>query len=285
MPVYKSILPRLELLSKDIKIDILLDSERQLELLESSSEVSWDAYIKIDVGARRAGLPANSERLKTLIEKAEASSKVHLQGFYCHANHSYACRTAAETKDMLQMEINCILEAASLLPPAKPLIVSIGATPTAHVIDTLKASIPENVSLELHAGNFPTNDLQQVSTGVVPLDSQAIRVGADVVSIYPDRNEALINAGVIVLARESSAFPGFGKVADKQNWDVVRVSQEHGILGCPTTSGQIEDQFNVGDRIWLWCQHSCITAAAFFVYYVVDIDDVVVDTWVPWKGW
>jgi D-serine deaminase-like pyridoxal phosphate-dependent protein len=121
---------------------------------------------------------------------------------------------------------------------------------------------------------------------VVSLPQQAARVLADVVSIYPERNEALINAGVIVLAREASAFPGFGKVVnDSLNWDVVRVSQEHGILGCGNSLQKVENSFRVGQKVFIWCQHSCITAAAMYVFYVVDEQDVVRETWVPWKGW
>ncbi|KAF2008967.1 hypothetical protein BU24DRAFT_88891 [Aaosphaeria arxii CBS 175.79] len=285
MPIFKGVLPRLQVLSEQIKIDLLLDNDQQLLLLDSSNKSSWDVYIKIDVGARRAGLTADSTRLQDLVKKVEASPRVNLKGFYCHANHSYGCRNEADTRAMLQTEIDSVLQAASLLPPEKPLEVSIGATPTAHVVNTLRAAIPKNISLELHAGNFPTNDLQQVSTGVTPIDSQAVRIVAEVVSIYPERNEALINAGVIVLARETSAFPGSGKVTDRPNWDVVRVSQEHGILGCTKGDERVDETFKVGDRVWLWVQHSCITAAAVYVYYVVDENDVVIDTWLPLKGW
>lgn len=117
-------------------------------------------------------------------------------------------------------------------------------------------------------------------------DQQAVRVCTEVVSIYPDRNEVLINAGVIVLAREVSAYPGFGKVVDKPDWSVVRVSQEHGVLGCAEGAGKkVEEEFKVGQKVFLWCQHSCITAAAFYAYYVVDEEDVVRETWAPWKGW
>ena len=110
-------------------------------------------------------------------------------------------------------------------------------------------------------------------------------MSADVVSIYPERNEALVNAGVIVLAREASGFIGHGKVVDQQNWDVVRVSQEHGILGCSKGDEKVSDLFKVGEKVFLWCQHSCITAAAFYAYFVVDESDIVIDTWIPWKGW
>lgn len=125
-----------------------------------------------------------------------------------------------------------------------------------------------------------------MSTGLVLEEEQAVRVCAEVASVYPDRNEALVNAGVIVLAREVSAYPGFGKVVNKPDWSVVLVSQEHGILGCKDGAGKrVEEEFEIGQKVFLWCQHSCITAAAFHAYYVVDEQDVVRDTWVPWKGW
>ena len=121
---------------------------------------------------------------------------------------------------------------------------------------------------------------------MVTLPQQAVRVLADIVSVYPKRNEALINAGVLVLAREASAFPGFGKVVhDNLNWDVVRVSQEHGIIGCRHSMESVENAFKVDQKVFIWCQHSCITAAAMYAFYVVDEQDIVKETWVPWKGW
>lgn len=113
---------------------------------------------------------------------------------------------------------------------------------------------------------------------------------AEVCSVYAERNEALINAGVIAMSREASAFPGFGILVDKPDWHIVRLSQEHGILGLPTkeaaaNGGKALDNFQVGQKVQLYCQHTCITAAAFHVYYVVDENDIVCDTWIPWKGW
>ena len=138
-------------MTQHIKIDLLVDHEQQVTLLETSSK-SWNVLIKIDVGAERAGLPANNPKLKDLVKRIEASESINLKGFYCHANHSYNCRTENDTKEMLHHEISGVLEAVTLLPSSRQLLVSIGATPTAHVIETLRAAIPANVSLELHAG-------------------------------------------------------------------------------------------------------------------------------------
>lgn len=73
-------------------------------------------------------------------------------------------------------------------------------------------------------------------------------------------------------------------MTNQSEWTVIRLAQEHGILGT-TGTALAEQDFKVGQRGWIYCNHVCITAAAFHVYYVVDEQDMVRDTWVPWKGW
>ena len=63
-----------------------------------------------------------------------------------------------------------------------------------------------------YVGNYPANDLQQVHTGLVTESQQAVRVLAEVCSVYPERNEALINAGTVALSKETSDTPGYGRV-------------------------------------------------------------------------
>ncbi|KAF6517439.1 hypothetical protein HZS61_003010 [Fusarium oxysporum f. sp. conglutinans] len=271
LPVYPGILPRLIELRKSLRIMLMVDNEQQVEFLEesASSKQPWDVFIKLDVGSRRAGVEANSAALIRLVERAQKSSAISIYGFYCHAGHSYGGRSRDEAEKTLNIEVSSVLAAAKLLPSDRQLVISVGSTPTAHVVESLKASMPENIKLELHAGNFPCNDLQQVSTGLVTETQQSVSVAAEVCSVYPQRNEALVNAGVIALSREASAFSGFGRVVGSPAWGVVRLSQEHGILG--TSEGRnVDEDFKVGQKVQLWCNHACIAAAAFYVYYVVD---------------
>ncbi|KAK2695598.1 hypothetical protein QWA68_006533 [Fusarium oxysporum] len=286
LPVYPGILPRLIELRKSLRIMLMVDNEQQVEFLEesASSKQPWDVFIKLDVGSRRAGVEANSAALNRLVERAQKSPAISIYGFYCHAGHSYGGRSRDEAEKTLNIEVSSVLAAAKLLPSDRQLVISVGSTPTAHVVESLKASMPENIKLELHAGNFPCNDLQQVSTGLVTETQQSVSVAAEVCSVYPQRNEALVNAGVIALSREASAFSGFGRVVGSPAWGVVRLSQEHGILG--TSEGRnVDEDFKVGQKVQLWCNHACIAAAAFYVYYVVDEQGIVRDTWIPWKGW
>jgi D-serine deaminase-like pyridoxal phosphate-dependent protein len=51
------------------------------------------------------------------------------------------------------------------------------------------------------------------------------------------------------------------------------------------TEEKADQTFRIGDRVLLWCQHACITASAFPVYFVADEKDIVREAWAPWKGW
>lgn len=285
----------------------MIDHDQQITHLEafcatgaagkdSKTHGPWDVMIKVDVGTRRAGLPPSSPRLAELVRLAEASTAVNILGFYAHAGHSYGSRSQDAAEAALDAEARGVLQAASLLPADRDVLVSIGSTPTAHVIRNLRAGAPRNVKLELHAGNFPAHDLQQVSTGLVLPTEQAVRLCVEVCSVYPERNEALVNAGTIAISKETSAWPGYGNVVGQPGWYVQRMSQEHGILAFqpPPAEGKgakesaasvVDEVFKVGDKVLLHIAHACITASNHHVYYVVDDDDVVRETWVPWKGW
>lgn len=118
------------------------------------------------------------------------------------------------------------------------------------------------------------------------MEDQAIRILAEVCSKYEERNEFVVNAGLVALARESGPIPGYARLVEDPNWHVGRVSQEHGIL--VTTERPNENglaSFYVGKKVFLHVQHACITAAAHYEYFIVDEQDVVRDVWYPWKGW
>ncbi|KAL4793863.1 putative serine dehydratase domain-containing protein [Aspergillus venezuelensis] len=299
MPIYPSVLPRLSEITKTIKILLMIDNEQHIDVLEQfkGSSAPWPIFIKIDVGTRRAGIANSSFALPSLVKRVEESPAVELYGFYCHAGHSYACRTEESAVEVLKEELEGVVSASKHISTSRKIVVSIGSTPTAHVVRELKSVLPENLELELHAGNFPCNDLQQLSTGLISPSQQSIRVLTEVCSVYPERNEALVNAGTIALSKETSEFPGYGRVTDRPQWGVVRTSQEHGILGLSPAPAlkllgvenvaeeKAAETWKVGQKLFLYVQHACITAAAYEVFYVVDEGDIVREAWVPWKWW
>ena len=111
---------------------------------------------------------------------------------------------------------------------------------------------------------------------------------AEICSVYGDRNEALINAGVLALTREPGEINGIARVRDhaKQGWVVGRVSQEHGILVYTGRDRQdATDVWKIGDKVELDVQHTCIVGAMHGWHFVTDQDGIVRDIYFPWKWW
>ncbi|KAM6508251.1 hypothetical protein FALCPG4_018129 [Fusarium falciforme] len=135
----------------------MVDNEQQITHLEKAiGQNPWNIFIKIDVGSHRAGVPTASPALQRLVQRAEASPAVNIYGIYCHAGHSYGGRSRDDAESLLKVEISSVLETAKLLPANRNVVVSIGSTPTAHVVESLRTAIPANVKLELHAGQYTT---------------------------------------------------------------------------------------------------------------------------------
>jgi len=262
------------------------------------------------MGTKRAGVPIGSRALKDLLVRVSQSSAIDIYGFYCHAGHSYSGKTEEEAAGFLHDEVDAAMKAVDLFRKIvkessssstteavdAPLVLSVGATPTAHALETLelpnaKKLADENISVEIHAGNFPFNDLQQLATGVVPTpvppltSSLAMTVNAEIISVYDDRNEALMNVGTLGLGREPGKIAGWARVRGKEEWTVGRISQEHGILTTEKEGVKVAESWKVGDRVVLDIQHACIAAAGYDWFYAIDEEDVVKEIWYPWRGW
>lgn len=155
LPVHRSVLQQLTTLRPSLRILLLVDHPSQLPVLEASApSAPWDVFIKLDVGSHRAGVSPASDALHTLVKAAEASPAVRIHGFYCHANHSYGGRTRKDAEETLKIEWDSVIGAAKMLPADRTLVCSVGATPTAHVVEAFKADAPTNIKLELHAGTY-----------------------------------------------------------------------------------------------------------------------------------
>ncbi|KAF3931458.1 hypothetical protein ABW19_dt0203641 [Dactylella cylindrospora] len=316
LPPAASYIPTLSSLSSKIpNLRLLVDHPSQIKSLVALPQLSgkpWSVFIKLDTGYRRAGLEPASTSIRELIKLSLGSPNIQLYGFYAHAGDSYGAKTEEDSVSYLKRELETVTTAVETLvhvsqsldaSDTPPLVLSIGATPTAHVVSQLKdlgalgITLPASCSLEIHAGNFPFNDLQQLATGVVPPpptpdgSSLACTVNVEVVSIYPGRNEALINAGVLALGREPGQYPGFARVRGKERWIVGKVSQEHGIIKLNGDDkdweggDKVEEAFSVGDKVVLDVQHACVAAASHDWYFVLDEEEVVRDIWYPWRGW
>lgn len=234
----------------------------------------------------RAGLPPSSPALRSLLQQlSTAASRVALYGLYVHAGHSYSSRSPSEADNFLASELKAVLEAYHLArdvisSTTGKLVLSVGATPTAHgasralqsdELKELRRQIDdEEQELELHAGNYPLLDLQQLATKAQPrpqaegegkagpgparMNDVAISVLCSVVSSYPGRgaastststtpsssssaaqqgDESLIDGGGLAFSKDVGPWAGYGHVVwprELRGWQLSRPSQEHGIM-------------------------------------------------------
>ncbi|KAH7102469.1 hypothetical protein BKA62DRAFT_699647 [Auriculariales sp. MPI-PUGE-AT-0066] len=294
-------------------VRLIVDNPIQIQGLEEfgarTGSHNWSVFIKVDAGNGRAGQVPNTPAMTALLQAALLSPAVSIYGFYCHAGNSYASKSAGEGSSFLTEEVNAVntvaQEAAQLASKlggshgVESWTLSVGSTPTMHAAasDAVRDQL-RNVlvgKLELHAGNYPFNDLQQLATNMISEHQIAPFVLSQVIAYYPGRakdggDEAMCDVGGIGMSRDTGPRPGYGDLlwdGPGKGWRLVKISQEHGTLqrkpDTPTS------QLQIGDYIKICCQHACLTAAAYPFYFVVDSaggkPDEVVDVWVSWKGW
>lgn len=345
-------------------VSVMIDNPAQVPLLAALKSQSGGnkprVFLKIDVKYNRAGAipgtPTYESLLKAILS-SEAEGSCVLHGLYAHAGQSYYTRKDWDALMYLTDEFATLSSVAREIraqSPGHQLVLSVGATPTATalqhpdvatggttsssggggneeagaraaslsaLITTLKG---EGLALEVHAGVYPTLDLQQLAThardgSLLSSGDIAISVVAEVASLYAGRGEggsteALVNAGSLALGREpckedgEGHYAGWGVVAPwgeaalegsdpaprefpavHRGWQVGKISQEHGILVWKGAR-EAEVPLSFGQRVRIWPNHACIAGAGYDHYLVVDSrrtgrEDEVVDVWQRWNGW
>ena len=164
--------------------------ESQPATSASSNLDPWSIFVKIECGGKRAGLDPESSNFRTFIHTAQQSSFVSIYGFYSHAGQSYASKSLAQADDFLTEELRVVQlacevamdvldfeagsEAHTRSRHTCPFRLSVGATPTAHAARAAHTKAEKlSGTVELHAGNYPLLDLQQIATAAIPSDPRA----------------------------------------------------------------------------------------------------------------
>jgi D-serine deaminase-like pyridoxal phosphate-dependent protein len=355
-PVPPSAAPRLAAVARHLGpggLSLMLDHPAQLRAVSDVSAASGHpvhAYVKIDMGYRRAGVIPGSDACAQLLDTvlaAEDAGTCVFQGIYAHAGHSYETRRDWQALDYLAAEFASLRDVAALVAQKRPghaLTLSVGASPTATSLQHPDVAVQQGGAnqattspvngflhdlkaqghkLEVHAGVYPTLDLQQLAThardaSLLSASSIAISILCEVASLYPGRGpagttEALINAGCLALGREPCAdmgdqkgqhYSGWGIVmpwgldnpvpssdfpAKHGGWQVGKVSQEHGILRWKSETAA-EVPLEYGQKVRIWPNHSCVAGNGFDFYLVVNSnntgsEDTIIDVWPRWRGW
>ncbi|WP_341705782.1 alanine racemase [Ferrovibrio sp.] len=262
--------------------------------------LAFRVLIKIDCGLGRAGIPADSELLLPLAAALSAPDSATggavLAGVLTHAGHSYHAKDIAEIRRIAEDERLAVVTAAGRLRAAGHAcpIVSVGSTPTA-----LHAAHYDGVT-EMRPGNYMFFDLFQAGVGSCRMEDIAVGVLASVVAHHPGRGHLLIDAGGLALSKDTGAnehLPGTGYGRVRQpgaaqplpGLAVHDVHQEHGLVGRQDGAAPDFAAHPPGSRLLVLPNHSCMTAAMYDRYFVVDPaqggPDAVIAEWDRVNGW
>jgi D-serine deaminase-like pyridoxal phosphate-dependent protein len=268
------------------RLSILIDSEvalRSVEEFSTSNGSTFDVFLKVDCGYHRAGVnPEDPDSVRLAVALAR-SERVRFQGLLTHAGHSYDARDVEEIRRIAAEETAALTRFRALLSSEAlgDALRSVGSTPTASVVDGFTDCD------EVRPGNYVFFDAFQATIGSCSREDVAVSVLTTVIGSYPERNSIIVDAGALALSKDlgpQHVAPGFGYgiVCDLElqplPMRINALSQEHGKIA---VEGRTPP---VGTRLRVLPNHSCLTAAMFDHYDVLDRGRVV-DRWQPVRGW
>ncbi len=277
-PLVLSRLDEVRELAGRVKLRVTIDSVAALDALERVAH-PLHVWLKIDCGYHRAGLDPTDPATLDLARRLAASARLRFDGLLTHSGHAYhepdprARRRIAEAERRAVADLRDRLAAEGI-----PVQASVGSTPAMAVVESL-AGVQE-----ARPGNYVFHDGTQVALGTCTATDCAVTVLASVVSAPVGGTHCVTDAGALALSKDAGPLggeTGMGQVYDDYATGTVHratrltaLSQEHGILST---------RLPVGQRVRILPNHSCLTAACFDEYVVVQSDRVV-DRWRIWRG-
>ena len=281
VPIAPEKLSCVEALAKRIeRLNILIDSAEALRAIEERGG-EFNVFLKVDCGYHRAGVdPDDPDSVKLAIAMAK-SRAVLFQGLLTHAGHSYNARSVDEIRRVAGEETAALTRFRALLPEEQQSATrSVGSTPTASVVERFTDCD------EVRPGNYIFFDAAQATLGSCRREDVAVSVLATVIGSYPHRSEAIVDAGALALSKDLGPDHidprfGYGILCDLAlhplDARIVSLSQEHGKIA-------MRNPPPVGRRVRIIPNHSCLTAAMYDAYHVLE-GGTVVDEWKPIRGW
>jgi D-serine deaminase-like pyridoxal phosphate-dependent protein len=225
---------------------------------------------------------------------------------YIYSGHAYDLNDKAEIKNVCKSDVAQMAQLyrniRAFLPSDQSLTISIGSTPSIFGFEG-ESALPffqeEGCQWEIHPGNYTLFDRQQEWSGSCSADFNtkvACRVMARVIGHYPDRNTLIIDAGATALTKDSSPQGQVAQLDGFPNLECYAMSQEAIRVRPKQEQTQNEtipfDELPLGSIVFLKPNHSCLAAACFDQYHIVNGEDgsfqstdAVIDNWTPVKGW
>jgi D-serine deaminase-like pyridoxal phosphate-dependent protein len=278
----------------------------------------WSVFLKLDTGYHRAGITCDDRGVQLALKVLD-SPVLELAGVYSHwyvtwvsscvcgillhrfltfsllctSGHAYDVNNSKELVKIAESDLQHIQTFLELLKNQRPeavekLIISIGSTPSmSHHSNGLK--LP---NVEVHPGNYTLYDRQQMWTGACGGQGNvAGRVLARVIGHYEDRNTILLDAGATALSKEETPQGGMCQLAGFPDLECYSMSQEVTTVRHKDPKATFPfSQLPLGSLVTLLPNHSCLAAACFDKYYVIQDSSCkfspgqkVVEEWIPAK--
>jgi D-serine deaminase-like pyridoxal phosphate-dependent protein len=253
-------------LSKNIRLNLLVDSGFSTLFLLKHAQHPLTIFIEIDTGYHRTGLVPEDPEIEFIINEISSSRLLTFGGFLTHAGHTYQARGQAEILDIMDQSRKQMLELKHHHERFHPeFILSYGDTPSCSLASHF------NGFDEIRPGNFVYYDVMQFHLGACSLEDIAVAAACPVVSVMKERGEMAIYGGAVHLSKEhivaDQGFKLFGYVVrlDRNlRWSdpipgayVYSLSQEHGLI---KMSEKELVTFKPGDLVGILPVHSCLTA-------------------------
>ncbi len=250
---------------------LLVDSMAAIEALERDG-FPFHVWLEVDSGDHRSGVDPGSDSGLGLARALADSASLLFDGILTHAGHTYRAFDEAARRAVAGEERDVMVGMANRLRDLGIEVrgVSVGSTPGMTAIDHLRGVT------EARPGNYAYFDATQVALGACGVGDCALTVCASVVSSA--RDHSVVDAGALALSKDSGPGGGrpsmgqlfaeyeTGRLRDER---LVSLSQEHGVVGGP---------LEVGSRVRILPNHSCLTNACFDHVHAVRGEDVI-DVW------
>lgn len=249
-------LARLGDLAGRVSISVTLDSDEVaagISRIASKRGLTIPVLVEIDTGLRRLGLEPGPEAAG-FAERIAALPGLELAGVFTHEGHVYTqARNDAERERLTREACGAAVETATEIRRhghAAP-VVSVGSA------GTFRFAIRCPGVTEVRPGTYVFNDRSQIAQGAATEADLAAFVVTTVVG-RPLPERIVVDAGTKVLTSDRMLVADspvtFGRVLGHDEWDLVRLSEEHGVLDIPASA-----DVRIGDRLVIVPNHVCPT--------------------------
>ena len=263
-------------LAQNIKLNLLFSNLDSIKSIKSKLTATVGAFLKIDTGYHRCGIPAeNIVGIDRIISEISKNKLFDFKGFLVHDGHTYNANSKTQIIEIRE-QTNKMLQSlkSNYKDSFSNLIASIGDTPSCSISEDF-----DGID-EIRPGNFVFYDVMQLMLGACSAENIAVSLACPVVEKHNKRNEIVVYGGGVHLSKEfvinkdEQKIFGLAVFISENGWSepiensyVSSLSQEHGVI---KLNSKTFNKIKIGDVIGVLPVHSCLTANLMKEFFVIN---------------